>query len=46
MWGSDWPVVKLAGGFTQWRDASLELIPQAAQPDILGDTAARFYGIA
>ena len=26
MWGSDWPVVNLAGGYTRWRDAALELL--------------------
>ena len=26
MWGSDWPVVNLAGGYTRWREASLELL--------------------
>lgn len=48
LWGSDWPVVNLAGGYAAWRAASLALL--AAMPDesreaILGGTAARFYGL-
>lgn len=48
MWGSDWPVVDLAGGYARWRAASLELmadLPDAAQDEVLGGTAARFYGL-
>ncbi|MCC6718537.1 MAG: amidohydrolase family protein [Acetobacteraceae bacterium] len=45
MWGSDWPVVDLAGGYARWREAALALIPATAQPAILGTTAARFYGV-
>ena len=26
LWGSDWPVVALAGGFERWRRASVELL--------------------
>ena len=43
MWGSDWPVVELSGGFNRWRSASLSLIPESARVDIFGDTAAGFY---
>jgi L-fuconolactonase len=45
MWGSDWPVVNLAGGYTRWREAALALLPPATHPAILGGTAARFYGL-
>lgn len=48
MWGSDWPVVELAGGFARWRETSLALLASLdaeAQAAILGGTAARFYGI-
>lgn len=44
MWGSDWPVVDLAGGYGRWREAALELIPRADQDAVLGGTAAAFYG--
>lgn len=46
MWGSDWPVVDLAGGYRRWREAALELIPPAARDAVLGGTAARFYQLA
>jgi L-fuconolactonase len=49
MWGSDWPVVNLAGGFARWRDATgllLQGLTQEHQAMILGGTAARFYGFA
>jgi L-fuconolactonase len=46
MWGSDWPVVDLAGGFSRWREAALQLLPEAAHDAVFGGTAARFYGIA
>ena len=48
MWGSDWPVVNLAGGYARWRAASLDLLQglEAAERDaVLGDTAAAFYGL-
>ncbi len=45
MWGSDWPVVELAGGFAAWRRAALTLLPAEFQPAVLGGTAARFYGV-
>ncbi|HEY3845880.1 MAG TPA: amidohydrolase family protein [Acetobacteraceae bacterium] len=46
MWGSDWPVVELAGGYLRWRDATLELLrhlPDAAHDAVLGGTAATVY---
>ncbi len=49
LWGSDWPVVELAGGYERWRAASLRLLADldaAAQADILGNNARRFYALA
>ncbi|HET7881654.1 MAG TPA: amidohydrolase family protein [Acetobacteraceae bacterium] len=49
MWGSDWPVVELAGGYTRWRDTTFSLLKQlsaAEQDAILGGTANEFYGLA
>jgi L-fuconolactonase len=46
MWGSDWPVVNLAGGYRRWRDATEELLrhlPDAARDAVLGGTAATVY---
>jgi L-fuconolactonase len=46
LWGSDWPVVNLAGGYDLWRDATQQLIASLSQPErqaVLGGTAARVY---
>jgi len=45
MWGSDWPVVNLAGGYARWRQVALALLPASTHKAILGGTAARFYGL-
>jgi L-fuconolactonase len=45
MWGSDWPVVNLAGGYARWREATLRLLPPECREAVLGDTAAAFYGL-
>jgi L-fuconolactonase len=48
MWGSDWPVIEVAGGFSRWRQVSQELLRDlgaAERGAIFGDTAARFYRI-
>lgn len=43
MWGSDWPVVNLAGGFDPWHAAAREIVPHDMQDRIFGGTAAEFY---
>lgn len=48
MWGSDWPVLNLAGGYPQWHavcDTLLGGLPFEAQAAIRGANAAAFYGI-
>ena len=48
IWGSDWPVVNLAGGYQRWRQASSEYIARLSateQDAILGGTALRFYAV-
>jgi L-fuconolactonase len=48
MWGSDWPVVNLAGGYDRWMQASeacLSSLSGDEQAAIFGGTAARFYGV-
>lgn len=48
MWGSDWPVVELGGGYARWRGATLELLahlPQDERDGVLGGTARRFYAL-
>jgi L-fuconolactonase len=46
MWGSDWPVVDLAGGYARWRDACLRLLPATVHSSVMGATATAFYGLA
>ena len=48
LWGSDWPVVNLAGGYRRWLDATAELLSDLPVDDreaILGGNARRFYGL-
>ncbi len=41
IWGSDWPVVERAGGYTRWFDAAQALAGD--HPGVFGDNAARLY---
>jgi len=46
MWGSDWPVVELNGGYDRWWQATsrlLEPLDDASRAAILGGNATRFY---
>lgn len=48
MWGSDWPVLLLAGGYSQWLEAAEHLTRELTHEErarIFGATAADFYGI-
>jgi L-fuconolactonase len=48
LWGSDWPVVDLAGGYAAWwsaTEACLARLDADARAAILGGTAARVYGL-
>ena len=48
LWGSDWPVVGLGGGYRRWRaatDALLSGLPIVDREAILGGNARRFYGL-
>jgi L-fuconolactonase len=48
LWGSDWPVVNLAGGYSRWletTDALLARLTNAERAAILGENARRFYGL-
>ncbi len=48
MWGSDWPVLTLAGGYAEWIDVAGALIGEllgADQGQVWRGTAQRFYGI-
>ncbi len=46
LWGSDWPVVDLAGGYARWFAAAETLLADLSPPDkaaIFGGNAARIY---
>jgi L-fuconolactonase len=46
LWGSDWPVVNLAGGYDCWRATSLALLAQLSADSrtaLLGGNAQRVY---
>lgn len=48
MWGSDWPVVRLAGDYDIWDALSLKLLghlDDAAKAAVFGGTADRFYDL-
>jgi L-fuconolactonase len=45
LWGSDWPVLELAGGYGEWLSLAQACVPAAAREDVFGRTAARFYGL-
>jgi L-fuconolactonase len=48
MWGSDWPVVELAGGYERWFEALMNYFSRLNDEEagaILGGTATRFYGL-
>ena len=48
MWGSDWPVLTLAGSYHDWVAASHALLAGLSADDraqVFGGTAARFYGL-
>jgi L-fuconolactonase len=46
MWGSDWPVVELAGGYDLWRETALDYLAGLSDEErkaILGENAIAFY---
>jgi L-fuconolactonase len=49
MWGSDWPVVEIAGGYRRWHEAANDCLQELSVDErsrIFGSNAARFYGFA
>jgi len=46
LWGSDWPVVELAGGYARWFATAENLLadlPSAEKADVFGGNAERIY---
>jgi L-fuconolactonase len=49
MWGSDWPVLTLAGSYADWvsvSDTLLDSLSAGERAQVLHGTAQRFYGLA
>ncbi len=46
MWGSDWPVLALAGDYAGWQAQALALVPAEHHAAVFGGTARATYGIA
>lgn len=49
LWGSDWPVLRLAGSYAQWFGTAATLLASLSEADraaVFGGNAARIYRIA
>lgn len=49
MWGSDWPVVDLAGGYSRWYESAHAVfagLHAGERRALFGATAAEFYGLS
>lgn len=49
LWGSDWPVLRLAGSYAQWLGTAAALLAPLSEADraaVFGGNAARIYRIA
>ena len=45
LWGSDWPVLRLAASYSAWFEQALAAVPAPARADVFEGTTARFYGL-
>ncbi|MBK1842267.1 amidohydrolase family protein [Azospirillum sp. YIM B02556] len=43
IWGSDWPVLRLAGDYAGWLEMCRQLVPADAHDAVFGGNAAAFY---
>jgi L-fuconolactonase len=43
IWGSDWPVLRLAGDYAGWLEMCRRLVPAEAHYAVFGGNAATFY---
>jgi len=43
IWGSDWPVLDLAGDYAGWFAQARAIVPEAAREKVFGGNARRFY---
>ncbi len=45
IWGSDWPVLTLAGDYAGWLALARSIVPAADREAVFGGNAARVYGL-
>lgn len=45
VWGSDWPVLRLAGDYSAWLGQCLDIVPAQHHAAVFGGNAQRFYGL-
>lgn len=43
IWGSDWPVLRLAGDYRAWLDQCLDIVPPEHHDAVFGANAVAFY---
>jgi len=43
IWGSDWPVLRLAGDYRAWLSQCLDIVPEDDRADVFGGNAQRLY---
>lgn len=46
MFGSDWPVLRLAGDYQGWLDFSRDIVPAADHEAVFGFNAIKFYSLS
>lgn len=46
LWGSDWPVLTLAGTYASWLEQAKQLVPAEHYPAVFDSNARRIYRIA
>ncbi|CAD7050046.1 amidohydrolase [Pseudorhizobium halotolerans] len=45
IWGSDWPVLRLAGEYQAWLTQCLDIVPPEHHGAVFGGNAVRFYNL-
>jgi L-fuconolactonase len=45
LWGSDWPVLELAGRYGDWIEQCRKIVPAADHAAVFGGNARRFYSL-
>ncbi len=46
LWGSDWPVVELAGSYAGWFELARSIVPSAVEDAVFGGNTRRIYDLA